>query len=69
MFSITGITYIGSKPILDLFGLSTDIEPTNPSGIEGYKITNGSSAMIMDADDKVTIKKFDEDNNRWREMK
>lgn len=69
MFSVIGITYIGSKPILELFGLSTDVEPTNPAGIEGYKITNGSSAMVMDNDDKVTIKKFDEDNNCWREMK
>lgn len=62
MTSITGITYVSTKPIFNLCGLSTDQEPLNPEGCEGNRLTNGSTLLVMDTGD---VKKFDEENNKW----
>lgn len=63
MVTVNKITYVGTRGVLELVGLSTDSLPKDT--IEGHKITNGSTIFMMDTPNIVGI--FDEENHDWRD--
>ena len=62
MMTVGKVCRVGERLVLSIDGLSTDEEPKNPEGIEGFKLTNGSVLHLMDSG---VVKKFDEDNNKF----
>ena len=64
MITIIKIDYVGSKPILHLFGEAGDTKPLNPDGCDGYKVTNGSDLLLDDG----TVWLFKESANEWGEL-
>lgn len=66
MITINNVRDVFGWKILELVGLSTDVEPLNATGgFEGNHISNGSSLMLMDTS---TVKKFDEEHDTWVEL-
>ena len=65
MVTIGKINFVGTRPIYEIDMLSTDVEPLNPTGVEGRLLTNGSIYLAMDTG---LVKKFDEENNKWHKL-
>ena len=49
MMTVGKVCRVGERLVLSIDGLSTDEEPKNPEGIEGFKLTNGSVLHLMDS--------------------
>ena len=64
MVSITKISFVGSKPILEIVGLSTDQKPLKNNNI-GFELTNGSTYFAMDTGQ---VYMYDETNDKWWEV-
>ena len=69
MVSVIGYKVIGDITIVELIALSTDKLPVGEEMIQGYRMTNGSTALIKDKEKNTTnVKFYDEENNEWEEL-
>ena len=61
-------SYGSNRNVLELVGLSTDTLPTTE--IDGFEITNGSTATILNPSTKLfeKVMMFDEENRQWCDL-